>query len=184
VAGEWLRNFLEPLLTDKNFMQNTMVLITFDENETYTIQNRVFSVLLGDAIPQNLVGTTDSHFYDHYSELSTVEANWGLYTLGRWDVGANVFSPVAAQTGDRLRTWYTQPDLDHRYFNYSYPGVFNSKKFAVQPVPDCHSNRNGRTTFPAIQKQWEKYQDYNYYHVSYFIFSTSFRASKIRQVAE
>jgi len=147
-------------------MQNTMVLITFDENETYTIQNRVFSVLLGDAIPQNLVGTTDSHFYDHYSELSTVEANWGLYTLGRWDVGANVFAPVAAQTGDRLRTWYTQPDLDHRYFNYSYPGIFNSKTFAVQPVPDCHSNRNGRTTFPAIQKQWEKYQDYNYYHVS------------------
>jgi len=166
VAGQWLRTFLEPLLDDKNFMQNTMVLITFDENETYTIQNRVFSVLLGDAVPQELVGTTDSNYYNHYSEISTVEANWGLYTLGRWDVGANVFSNVAAHTGDRVRCWDAQPDLEHRYFNYSYSGIFNSKSFAVQPVPDVHSNRNFRTTFPAIKKQWEKYQQYNYYHVS------------------
>ncbi|TVY22668.1 putative acid phosphatase [Lachnellula hyalina] len=164
VAGQWLRTFLEPLLDDKNFMQNTMVLITFDENETYTIQNRVFSVLLGDAVPQELVGTTDSNYYNHYSEISTVEANWGLYTLGRWDVGANVFSNVAAHTGDRVRCWDAQPDLEHRYFNYSYSGIFNSKSFAVQPVPDVHSNRNFRTTFPAIKKQWEKYQQYNYYH--------------------
>jgi len=32
VAGAWLKNFLGPLLDDPNFMQNTMVLITFDEN--------------------------------------------------------------------------------------------------------------------------------------------------------
>ena len=32
VAGVWLQNFLGPLLEDKNFMQNTLVLITFDEN--------------------------------------------------------------------------------------------------------------------------------------------------------
>ncbi|TVY86527.1 putative acid phosphatase [Lachnellula willkommii] len=163
VAGQWLRTFLEPLLNDTNFMQNTMVLITFDENETYTIQNRVFSILLGDAVPQELVGTTDSNYYNHYSELSTVEANWDLYTLGRWDVGANVFSNVAAHTGDRIRTWNTS-DFEHRYFNYSYAGIFNSKQFAVQPVPDSHSNRNFRTTFPGIKKQWEKYQQYNYYH--------------------
>jgi acid phosphatase len=164
VAGQWLKNFLTPLLNDKHFMQSTLVLITFDENETYTIQNRVFSVLLGDAVPKHLVGTTDSNFYDHYSEISTVEANWDLYTLGRWDVGANVFSNVAAHTGDRLRTWYTQPDLAHRYFNYSYPGIFNSKTWAPAPVPDCHSNRNGRTTLPAIKAQWIKEQSKNYYH--------------------
>jgi acid phosphatase len=75
-AGIWLRTFLEPLLKDKNFMQNTLVLITFDENETYSIENKVFSVLLGDVVPENLVGTTDSNYYNHYSEISTVEANW------------------------------------------------------------------------------------------------------------
>lgn len=75
-AGVWLRTFLEPLLIDKNFMDNTLVLITFDENETYSIENKVFSILLGDAVPESTVGTTDSNYYNHYSEISTVEANW------------------------------------------------------------------------------------------------------------
>jgi len=64
-AGKWLKVFLEPLLTDPNFMQNTPVLITFDENESYSTQNRVLSVLLGDSVPADLVGTTDSHFCNH-----------------------------------------------------------------------------------------------------------------------
>lgn len=183
VAGAWLRNFLEPLLTDKNFMQNTLVLITFDENETYSIQNNIFSVLLGDAVPEELVGTIDTNYYNHYSEISTVEANWylshsplplplshsqtnktrDLHTLGRWDVGANVFSLVASHTGDRLRTW--TGDFSTYFFNYSYPGIFNTAgKWAPQPVPDVHSRRNGRTTLPAIKTEWESEQPKNYYH--------------------
>jgi acid phosphatase len=181
VAGEWLKGFLTPLLEDKNFLDNTLVLLTFDENESYAIQNRVFSVLLGDAVPAALVGTTDDNYYNHYSEISTVEANWyvpnplknsahkltlnrDLYTLGRWDVGANVFANVASHTGDRIRKWSTTPDLAHRYFNSSYPGIFNSKTWAPQPVPDCHSRRNGRTTLPSIKATWESQQDKNYYH--------------------
>lgn len=168
VAGVWLRTFLEPLLKDKRFMDNTLVLITFDENETYTIQNKVFSILIGDSIPKKLVGTTDSNYYNHYSEISTVEANWDLYTLGRWDVGANVFSNVAAVTGDRLRPWTAANangiPLSDYYFNASYPGIFHSKTFAPQPVPDVHSRRNERTTLPAIKKQWESQQSHNYYH--------------------
>lgn len=164
VAGEWLRGFLEPLLEDKNFMQNTLVLITFDENETYTIQNRVFSVLLGDSVPKHLIGTTDSSYYDHYSELSTVEANWDLYTLGRWDVGANVFSEVAARTGDQVREWCAKPSLNDRFFNSSYAGIFNSKTWAPQPVPNSLSFRNGRTTLPSIQEQWITQQYKTYYY--------------------
>jgi len=164
VAGQWLKKFLDPLLTDPKFMKNTMVLITFDENETYSISNKVFSIILGDAVPKKLVGTTDSNYYNHYSEISTVEANWDLYTLGRWDVGANVFSNVAAHTGDRLRKWSTSPPLSQRYFNQSYPGIFHMTTWAPAPVPDCHSRRNGRTTLPAIKKEWESQQDKNYYH--------------------
>lgn len=37
--------------------------MTFDENHSYTSQNRVFSVLLGGAVPKELIGTTDSTFY-------------------------------------------------------------------------------------------------------------------------
>merc|ERR1739838_261250 len=92
VAGQFCHDFVTPLLNNPNFMKNTLVLITFDENHTYSLQNRVFSIILGDAVPARMVNTTDSNFYSHYSEIATVEANWGLSTLGRWDVGANVFS--------------------------------------------------------------------------------------------
>ncbi|KAJ2971567.1 hypothetical protein NQ176_g7629 [Zarea fungicola] len=36
VAGQWARFFLEPLLTNPNFMQNTLVLVTWDESESYS----------------------------------------------------------------------------------------------------------------------------------------------------
>ena len=47
------------------------------------IGNRVFSILLGGAVPESLHGTTDKQFYNHYSDIATVEANWNLHTLGR-----------------------------------------------------------------------------------------------------
>lgn len=156
VAGNWLRSFLEPLLSDKNFMQNTLVLVTFDENETYSIQNKILGILLGDAVPASLVGTVDSNYYNHYSELSTVEANWGLHTLGRWDVGANVFDFVAKKTGDVVRTWspFAVAPMSQFFWNYSYPGIFNSKTYAVQPVPNTLALDNFRTVLPSIVSNW------------------------------
>ena len=85
VSG-WLKFWLEPLLLDKRFNdERTLILLTFDENETRRVNNRVWATLLGGAIPDHLRGTTDSTFYTHYSALSTVEANWGLGCLGRHD---------------------------------------------------------------------------------------------------
>jgi acid phosphatase len=165
-AAQWLKSFLDPLLTNKNFMDNALIHITFDENEDYPVRNGVFNLLLGDVIPKELIGTVDSNYYNHYSELSTVAANWGLYTLGRWDVGANVFAYVAAHTGDNVRKWNNDdyPAFDKMYFNSSYPGILNSKKWAPQPVPDIRSRRNGRSTVPAIQETWKGTDDLDYYH--------------------
>jgi hypothetical protein len=42
-------------------------------------------ILTGGAIPPNLRGTTDDTLYTHYSSLSTVQANWGLKSLGKGD---------------------------------------------------------------------------------------------------
>jgi hypothetical protein len=42
-------------------------------------------ILTGGAIPLSLHGTTDDTLYTHYSSLSTVQANWGLKSLGRGD---------------------------------------------------------------------------------------------------
>ncbi|KAG9230602.1 hypothetical protein BJ875DRAFT_384774 [Amylocarpus encephaloides] len=100
---------LEPLLVDKTFMQNTLVLIPFDENETYSIENKVFGILLGDAVPKHLVGTSNNSFYNHDSEISTVSANWyrvsSLSTAGMPVPASKVFSNVASYTGDHIRKW-------------------------------------------------------------------------------
>ncbi|KAI5918361.1 acid phosphatase phoa [Camillea tinctor] len=155
-AGAWTRNFVEPLLNDKRFMQNTLVLITFDENETYTIQNRVLGILIGDAVPQHLVGTTDDSYYTHYSEIATVEANWDLHTLGRFDVGANVFKLVADKTGDKLRQWSGKVELPSMYFNSSYAGPFNEDGGNHRyPGPNLSKvGPSGRTVLPSIEKAW------------------------------
>ena len=78
---------------------DTLVLLTFDENESYGIQNKMFSVLIGGAVPAALKGTKDNTFYNHYSTIASVSQNWGLPSLGRWDCHANVFELVANKTG-------------------------------------------------------------------------------------
>jgi len=48
-------------------MEKTLIILTFDEVETYTDQNKIYAVLLGGAIDASLHGTTDNTFYNHYS---------------------------------------------------------------------------------------------------------------------
>ncbi|KAI3324443.1 phosphoesterase [Xylariaceae sp. AK1471] len=92
VAGSWARRFLEPLLSDQNFNNDrTLIILTFDESENYLAANRVFTVLLGNAIPSSKIGTTDSTRYNHYSLAKTVEDNWSLGNLGENDVSAVPF---------------------------------------------------------------------------------------------
>lgn len=175
-TGAWAKKFLTPLLSNKNFLKNTLVLLTFDENETYNISNKVWGALLGDAVPEKLKGTTDSNYYNPCtsltrcaiqntanlsgtdSEISTVEANWCLSTLGRWDVGANVYSFVGAKTGDTIR-----PNPSPYYYNGSYPGIMSATKYAPQPVPNISLIHNGRKVLPAIQAAWKDMQNKTYY---------------------
>jgi acid phosphatase len=70
-AASWSRSFLTPLLNNTYFMNNTLVILSFDETETSNTSNKVFTVLLGGAVPTSLHGTTDSTFYNHYSSKTT-----------------------------------------------------------------------------------------------------------------
>lgn len=152
-AANFAINFLTPLLKNPHFNKRTLVLLTFDENESSPEQNRVDSLLLGDVIPNHLRGTQDTWFYTHFSELATVQANWDLHTLGRYDVGANVFSFVAEKTGDKLRTPQSPP-LSQTFLNGSYPGLFNSEKTAPLPIPNTKLVVNGRKVLPKVVKTW------------------------------
>ena len=106
-VSAWLDYFMTPLLQDKNFNSDrTLIQLTFDENESYSIQNTVYTVLLGGAVPSNLKGTNDSTFYTHYSMMSSVQNNWGLGNLGRQDTNETVNAVFAFQTNT---TGYTNP---------------------------------------------------------------------------
>lgn len=74
-AVNWLKGFLTPRLRKRAFFDNTVILITFDEQENYfSFTNHVYAALIGGAV--NRKDTTDSNPYSHYSILKTVEDNW------------------------------------------------------------------------------------------------------------
>ncbi|KAJ5216707.1 uncharacterized protein N7469_011572 [Penicillium citrinum] len=135
VAGDFLDRFLTPLLKNEYFTKDTLVLVTFDESGNYTVPNRVYSILLGGAVPEHLKGTTDDTFYTHYSIIASLSANWGLPSLGRWDCGANLLKLVAEKTG--YVNW--KVDTSNLYINETYPGPISdndySKYESFWPVP-------------------------------------------------
>ncbi|KAK9382774.1 putative acid phosphatase [Kockiozyma suomiensis] len=167
VSGSWSRSFLEPLLNNSYFMKDTLVLLTFDENENYAIPNRVYALLLGGAVPEKLQGTEDSTFYNHYSELATVEANWDLPHLGRGDVDANVFSLVA----DDLSIATVDIDLSSIYNNFSAPGYYNDESIPIPPPNVEATNRNGKGVLDSVKNVWG--EEYASYTAQSFTYSTA-----------
>ncbi|KAL8364901.1 hypothetical protein RB595_003945 [Gaeumannomyces hyphopodioides] len=167
VSCNFTRSFVEPLLKDEYFNSGsdgkgkTLVYITWQANgQNPLARNHVAGILLGSAVPGEKRGTNDTAFYNHYSELSSVQANWGLHTLGRWDVGANVWSLVGSRTGDKIRAWNDTIAGDafrNYYWNQSYGGVFSSaiNTSHVYVRPNLGLVHNGRTVLPAVVRTWE-----------------------------
>jgi len=87
-ASKWLNGFLEPKLKNSNFINNTVVLLTWDEDD-HLEGNHIYNVLLGPSVN---VGYKDTTTYTHYSLTRTIEDNWGLTSLGRNDTSASPFS--------------------------------------------------------------------------------------------
>ncbi|KAJ5084637.1 hypothetical protein NUU61_009216 [Penicillium alfredii] len=163
-AAKWERSWISTLLKDDYFMKDTVVLLTFDEDDTYTKTNRVFSVLVGGAIPENLKGTKDDTFYTHYSSIASISANWGLPSLGRWDCGANIFEIVANKTG------YVNYDVDttNLRLNHTYPGPLSSGEYSkfspiwANPTTDAKCSA-GHGVLDIVKKTFGKTTPtYNY----------------------
>ncbi len=92
-GAEWLRGFLEPKLTDPRFAADTLVMVVFEESSGNAAEwqsNLVYSVLLGPLITP---GASDATAYTHYSLLRTIEDNFGLGSLQRYDAQAAPFAP-------------------------------------------------------------------------------------------
>lgn len=151
-AANWTKSFLTPLLANEYFMNNTLILLTYDESETYSLPNKIVSILLGGAVPSNLKGTTDDTFYTHYSILSTLENNWDLPNLGRYDVGANVFKLVADQTGYKDEGY----DISTVDLSASYSGFLNTGAYAPIPAPNLQLvGAGGQGVLATVSEQWQ-----------------------------
>ncbi|KAJ6502849.1 phosphoesterase family-domain-containing protein [Mycena vitilis] len=158
-AALFLEYWLVPLLTDPRVNgEKTLILLTFDENHTFTVQNRLFTVALGSAIPLNLRGTQDDTFYTHYSSLSTVQANWGLKSLGRQDTNktvSNVISFVAEKTG--YKNAHPAPsEIPQLNLTDVYSGALTSDRFTPFAAPNLHATgagHGGVFTRPGLNVQ-------------------------------
>ncbi|KAJ5764236.1 Acid phosphatase [Penicillium manginii] len=165
-ASKWERPWVEKLLKDDYFMKDTLLLLSYDEDKNYTHKhaNRVFSILVGGAVPDHLKGTTDDTFYTHYSTIASVSANWGLPSLGRWDCGANLLQIVANKTG------YVNYKVDttNLLLNETYPGPMadgDYAKFSPEwPVPLTSGNCSaGHGILDIVKKTYAgKAATYNY----------------------
>lgn len=154
-ATNWTRSFLTPLLANEEFMKNTLILLTYDESETYSKPNRVVSLLLGGAVPDHLRGSEDGTLYSHYSILSTLENNWELPNLGRYDVGANVFDLVAQKTG-----YINHPPEELVNNSLSYDGFLNHNPAAYLPIPPPNLQlvgAGGQGVAPIVKRRWRRF---------------------------
>jgi len=83
-AAKWLtETFLPKYLAPFNNTGNSLLVITFDEGVKG--DNQIYTLLIGDMIPQ---GHIDSTRYDHYSLLRMIEDNYELGSLNRNDKNA------------------------------------------------------------------------------------------------
>jgi acid phosphatase len=155
-AAQWSKDFLIPLLANEAFMNRTLILLTYDEGGNFTLPNRVVSILLGGSVPPELKGTTDDTAYTHYSILSTLQNNWNLPNLGRYDVGANVFNLVAKTTGYINH----QPVNIHSANNSrSYEGFLNEDPARYKPIPPPNIKligAGGQAVERMVKLQWVK----------------------------
>ena len=85
--SHWLQGFLTPLLQQPNFSNGTLVVVTFDESIPYA-DNHIYTLLLGDMVQK---GAMETAKYNHYSLLRTIEVNWDLGDLGRYDALSNYY---------------------------------------------------------------------------------------------
>ncbi|KAI9000276.1 phosphoesterase family-domain-containing protein [Gaertneriomyces semiglobifer] len=95
-ASNWAKGFFASFLNNQEFMKNTLVVFTWDEDDYLQLPfNKVATWLMGPVVDIARGGKEDGSRYGHYSIVRTIEENWGLGTLGRNDEDAVVFAGLS-----------------------------------------------------------------------------------------
>lgn len=93
-ADQFLAKTFGPLLKTANFMNEMLLIITFDEAKSKKSVNKIYTALLGDDVVAGSISKTP---YTHYSLLRTIELAWGLGSLGKNDDSAKAITDVLRQ---------------------------------------------------------------------------------------
>jgi len=90
-ADEWYARTFGPLLQNPTFMKGMLLVTTFDEAHPTDGSNRIYTSFYGAGVK---AGSVSGARYDHYSLLRTLEAFWGLDSLGYQVPAAKVIDGV------------------------------------------------------------------------------------------
>ncbi|KAK1458404.1 phosphoesterase [Colletotrichum cuscutae] len=156
-ATKWAQDFLKPMLVPGAFKERTLIQLTYDESDDHGKPNKIASLLLGSALPQDRRGTEDKTFYTHYSMLSTVQFNWETPNLGRYDVGANIFQFVQDLGSRVLVPNKDPPNMASVNNSESYFGPLNGDASKFRPYPPPNLALNGSSGLPILEHtrlQW------------------------------
>ncbi|KAJ9643675.1 uncharacterized protein PV06_09142 [Exophiala oligosperma] len=88
-AARDLRYIMDTMLSNPAFMKNTLITITFDENDIFSPENfgtpnHIYTVLLGNDTLK-CYNCIDQQYYNHFSQVVTLEKNWNLTTIPQPD---------------------------------------------------------------------------------------------------
>ena len=89
-ANQWFSKKFGPLMKDAKFMNEMLLIVTFDEAESHTT-NQIYTAMYGDSV---IAGATSKKSYDHYSILKTIEAAWDLGSLHQQDEKAEAITDI------------------------------------------------------------------------------------------
>ncbi|EFQ35161.1 phosphoesterase [Colletotrichum graminicola] len=181
-ATKWAHDFLMPMLPQGVFKERTLIHLTYDESEDHEKPNQIVSLLLGSAIPKQLKGTEDKTFYTHYSMLSTVEYNWEMPNLGRYDVGANIFKFVQDLGSQIIVPNKDPPNMASVNNSESYFGALNNDTSRFRPYPPPNLALNGSSGLPIldhVRLQWVYHEEPTPYDGSGTLYDANFQPQYI-----
>ncbi|CAF3628965.1 unnamed protein product [Rotaria sp. Silwood1] len=121
-AGSYLQNWLNLYLNEPTFMNGTLLIVTFDEDENYGNQtSRIPAFVWGADYLYS--GVSIPGTFNHYSLTKLLEENWGLGTLGREDVTASsimdIWRPTANSNSTTTQTTSTITNMASKSSDYN-----------------------------------------------------------------
>jgi len=102
-ASTFMKSFMEDVIPQ--FPEGTLVFVVFDHDALSVDTNHVYVVAHGSMIEP---GSSDAHYYTHYSLLRLVEDNWNLHRLTLKEDDAKLIELLPH-------------DLDNSKFNHTLP---------------------------------------------------------------